>query len=102
MQCCPCGTGRAECLGVGPADLSCVGQSGRTDRNAAGDAVPADHWPADDGETIVSRLRQVSSWILGTMVGALAGPAFAQNLDAGKPAAQIFSEVCAGCHRSVR
>jgi hypothetical protein len=50
----------------------------------------------------VSRLRQVSPWILGTLAGALAGPAFAQNLDAGKPAAQIFSEVCAGCHHSVR
>lgn len=36
------------------------------------------------------------------MAGALIGPALAQNLDAGKPAAQIFSEVCAGCHRSVR
>jgi hypothetical protein len=36
------------------------------------------------------------------MAAALAGPALAQNLDAGKPAAQIFSEVCAGCHHSVR
>jgi hypothetical protein len=50
----------------------------------------------------VSRLRQISIWILGTIAGALAGPAFAQNLDAGKPPSQIFSEVCASCHHSVR
>jgi len=35
-------------------------------------------------------------------VGALAAPAAGQNLDAGKPPAQIFSEVCANCHRSAR
>jgi hypothetical protein len=29
-------------------------------------------------------------------------PAFGQNLDAGKPASQIFAEVCANCHRSPR
>ena len=26
----------------------------------------------------------------------------AQNLDAGKPASQIFAEVCANCHKSPR
>jgi hypothetical protein len=30
------------------------------------------------------------------------GPAAGQNLDAGKPASQIFAEVCASCHRSPR
>jgi hypothetical protein len=34
--------------------------------------------------------------------GAVAVPAAAQNLDAGKPPSQIFAEGCAGCHRSVR
>jgi hypothetical protein len=29
-------------------------------------------------------------------------PAAGQNLDAGKPASQIFAEVCANCHRSPR
>ena len=29
-------------------------------------------------------------------------PALAQNLEAGKAGAQIFAEVCAGCHRSAR
>jgi hypothetical protein len=29
-------------------------------------------------------------------------PASGQNLDAGKPASQIFAEVCANCHRSAR
>jgi hypothetical protein len=33
---------------------------------------------------------------------ALALPATAQNLDAGKSPAQIFAEDCASCHRSVR
>jgi hypothetical protein len=28
--------------------------------------------------------------------------AFGQNLDAGKPASQIFAEVCANCHRGPR
>ncbi len=35
------------------------------------------------------------------LVGAVA-PASAQNLDAGKPASQIFSEVCSNCHKSPR
>lgn len=39
-------------------------------------------------------------WGLALM-GALA-PAGAQNLDAGKSASQIFSEVCSNCHRSPR
>ena len=29
-------------------------------------------------------------------------PAAGQNLDAGKPASQIFAEACANCHRSPR
>jgi hypothetical protein len=41
------------------------------------------------------------SWALFASA-ALALPATAQNLDAGKSPAQIFAEDCAGCHRSVR
>jgi hypothetical protein len=40
-------------------------------------------------------------WTL-SLSAALALPAAAQNLDAGKSPGQIFSEVCANCHRSVR
>lgn len=40
-------------------------------------------------------------WTL-SLSAALALPAVAQNLDAGKPPGQIFSEVCANCHRGVR
>ncbi|HEY6256910.1 MAG TPA: hypothetical protein VIY51_14070 [Xanthobacteraceae bacterium] len=40
-------------------------------------------------------------WVLA-IVAAAPDPAPAQNLDAGKPASQIFSEVCANCHRSPR
>jgi hypothetical protein len=41
-------------------------------------------------------------WTLSFLGAALALPAAAQNLDAGKSPGQIFSEVCASCHRSVR
>jgi hypothetical protein len=36
------------------------------------------------------------------LVAAPLAPALGQNLDAGKPASQIFAEVCANCHRSPR
>jgi hypothetical protein len=36
------------------------------------------------------------------LAAAPLAPAFGQNLDAGKPASQIFAEVCANCHRSPR
>jgi hypothetical protein len=43
---------------------------------------------------------------MGLSIGLLAaapwGTALGQNLDAGKPPSQIFSEVCANCHRSTR
>jgi hypothetical protein len=51
---------------------------------------------------IVSRVRPFSPWILGILAAAPLAPAFGQNLDAGKPASQIFAEVCANCHRSPR
>jgi hypothetical protein len=40
--------------------------------------------------------------IAGLLVAAPLTPAAGQNLDAGKPASQIFSEVCSNCHRSPR
>ena len=57
-------------------------------------------------EIIVSRVRRFSAWLPGMVLGVLMAaplpPAAGQNLDAGKPASQIFSEVCANCHRSPR
>src|SRR6186713_2901614 len=35
-------------------------------------------------------------------IGAAVQPAAAQQLDAGKPPAQIFAGTCAACHRSPR
>ncbi len=53
-------------------------------------------------EIIVSRLRRFSPWLVALVAAAPLAPAGAQNLDAGKSASQIFSEVCANCHRSPR
>jgi hypothetical protein len=50
----------------------------------------------------VSRVRRFSPWVLGMLAAALLDPASGQNLDAGKPASQIFAEACASCHRSPR
>jgi len=46
----------------------------------------------------LARIWPVLFWTLG-LGSALTAPASAQNLDAGKPPSQIFSEVCANCHR---
>lgn len=53
---------------------------------------------------IVVRARRFAFWMSGIGVAVLAPLtcASAQNLDAGKSAAQIFSEACSGCHRSPR
>jgi hypothetical protein len=40
--------------------------------------------------------------ILGAALVLAGAPVHAQNLDAGKSPAQIFSDTCAACHRSVR
>jgi mono/diheme cytochrome c family protein len=53
-------------------------------------------------ENIVSRLWRFSPWMLGLLAAAPLAAAVAQNLDAGKSGAQIFSEVCSNCHRSPR
>jgi hypothetical protein len=53
---------------------------------------------------MVSPRRRLASWVAAWCVLAMApvDAARAQNLDAGKPASQIFAEVCANCHRSTR
>jgi hypothetical protein len=64
--------------------------------------VPAHPGSAEEREIIVSRLRRFSFWLVALAAAAPLAPAGAQNLDAGKSASQIFSEVCANCHRSPR
>ena len=49
----------------------------------------------------VSRTRRFAPWLFG-LVSAVAAPAGAQNIDAGKSPAQIFSDTCAACHRNAR
>jgi hypothetical protein len=39
-------------------------------------------------------------WLFAGLISAAPSVAAGQNLDAGKPPAQIFQEACAGCHRN--
>jgi mono/diheme cytochrome c family protein len=39
---------------------------------------------------------------LGVILVLSGGPAHAQNIDQGKPAARLFADGCATCHRSAR
>jgi hypothetical protein len=68
--------------------------------------APAHPGSAQQREIIVSRVRRFSprlAWMVpGILIALPLAPACGQNLDAGKPASQIFSEVCANCHRSPR
>jgi hypothetical protein len=50
----------------------------------------------------VPRVGRVVQWLIGIAVSAAAAAAHAQNLDAGKSPAQIFSDTCNACHRSPR
>jgi hypothetical protein len=65
-------------------------------------SVPAEQRSAEQRENIVSRVRFFLPLVLGILAAEPLAPAFGQNLDAGKPASQIFAEACAGCHRSPR
>jgi hypothetical protein len=69
----------------------------RTSRVISARAGPVEH-----REINVSQVRRFSPWVLGMLAAAPLASAFGQNLDAGKPASQIFAEVCANCHRSPR
>jgi mono/diheme cytochrome c family protein len=40
--------------------------------------------------------------VVGAMAVLAGGTAQAQNLDRGKPAAKLFADSCAACHRSAR
>jgi hypothetical protein len=53
-------------------------------------------------EVTLSRTRALLIVPLGLFAALTWSPARGQNLDAGKPASQIFGEVCANCHRSTR
>src|SRR6266481_1977101 len=40
--------------------------------------------------------------VLGAIAVLIGGGAHAQNIDQGKPAARLFADGCAACHRSAR
>jgi hypothetical protein len=52
-------------------------------------------------EVTVSSVRRLAPLLIA-LFGALMGSADAQNLDAGKSPAQIFSDTCAACHKNAR
>jgi mono/diheme cytochrome c family protein len=76
--------------------------AGRIEKEPGGRRGSGGGSPVDEGEIVLPRFRVTVPWTVAALVAGLAGPALAQNLDAGKSGAQIFSEVCANCHRSVR
>ncbi len=74
----------------------------QSDRVSAAGVAPAHPgWWPEQG-IMVSGVRRILPWVLATWAAAPLAPALGQNLDAGKPASQIFAEVCANCHRSAR
>jgi mono/diheme cytochrome c family protein len=67
----------------------------------------ADQGSKETGEIVVPRDARLARGTFGLVAMAAAAlavlplrPASAQNLEAGKAGAQIFAEVCSGCHRS--
>jgi hypothetical protein len=58
--------------------------------------------PAEGEEVIVSRIQRLAPWLIGLVGAVFAVSADAQNIDAGKSAAQIFSDTCSSCHRNAR
>jgi mono/diheme cytochrome c family protein len=97
--------GRVQRGRAGPTGRSTVEfstQEFSTQEFARQSARQSDHQPAEEREIIVSRVRRFSPWILGLLAATPLVPAGGQNLDAGKPASQIFAEVCANCHRNAR
>jgi hypothetical protein len=74
----------------------------QSDRRSAGGLTPAHCGSTEERKIIVARIRRFTPWVVAVLAAAPLAPAAGQNLDAGKPASQIFSEVCANCHRSPR
>jgi len=74
----------------------------QSDQRSAAGFAPAHAGSAAEREIIVFRIRRLSAWVMAISAAAPLAPAVGQNLDAGKPASQIFAEVCANCHRSAR
>ena len=72
----------------------------QSDQSPAGGLAPAHPGWSGEREIIVSGVRRI--WMVAILALAPLAPASGQNLDAGKSASQIFSEVCANCHRSAR
>jgi mono/diheme cytochrome c family protein len=54
------------------------------------------------GESVVPKFGSVVQWVVSICLSGAATAAQAQNLDAGKSPAQIFSDTCSACHRSPR
>jgi hypothetical protein len=50
----------------------------------------------------VSRIGRLAPWLIGLVGALVAASADAQNIDAGKSAAQIFADTCSACHRNAR
>ena len=58
--------------------------------------------PAEGEEVVVSRIQRLAPWLIGLCGALIAVAADAQNIDAGKSAAQIFADTCSSCHRNAR
>jgi len=50
----------------------------------------------------VAKFGSVVQWVVIVSLSGTAAAAQAQNIDAGKSPAQIFSDTCGACHRSPR
>jgi hypothetical protein len=87
---------------AGPARFSAQESARQSGQRSGGGVLSPHPGSAEKREIIVSRVRRFSPWLLAILAAAPLAPASGQNLDAGKPASQIFAEVCANCHRSPR
>jgi hypothetical protein len=86
----------------------------QSDMRSGGGLLRAHPGPLQQREISVSRARRFSPRLLVPvpliavpliavpLIAVPLAPAAGQNLDAGKPASQIFAEVCANCHRGPR
>jgi hypothetical protein len=97
--------GRTRAAGLAARELA-KEMDEQSDNRSSGGLGQAQPGSAQRRESIVARLRRFSprsaGMVLWLVIAAPLAPASGQNLDAGKPASQIFAEVCANCHRSPR